>query len=151
MMTDLTPDLIRGELARILASPDFDASERNRRFLSYVVEETLAGRADRIKAYSIATGAFGRSENFDTTANYRKRHSRAERPSPPSRTGNAKGRSCSESAYTITRDVTTRNWSPFSAPLPSTSRARPPTRCGVARRAAPATAASPQALPTAIA
>jgi TolB-like protein len=65
MMSDATQDLICGELARILASPEFDASERNRRFLSYVVEETLAGRGDRIKAYSIATGAFGRSENFD--------------------------------------------------------------------------------------
>src|SRR5687768_7069066 len=65
MMSDATQDLICGELARILASPEFDASERNRRFLTYVVEETLAGRADRIKAYSIATGAFGRSETFD--------------------------------------------------------------------------------------
>lgn len=43
-----------------------------------------------------------------TTANSRKRHSRAERPSPPSRTGNAKGRSCSGSGSIITRDVTLR-------------------------------------------
>jgi len=57
---------VRAELARIIASPDFDASDRNRRFLTYVVEETLAGRADRIKAYAIATTVFGRDENFDS-------------------------------------------------------------------------------------
>jgi hypothetical protein len=39
--------------------------ERNRKFLSYVVEEVLAGRADRIKAYSIAIEVFGRDASFD--------------------------------------------------------------------------------------
>jgi len=56
---------IREHLRRILACPGFDASERNRRFLEYVVEETLEGRADRIKAYSIATSVFGRNDSFD--------------------------------------------------------------------------------------
>ena len=56
---------IRAELARITASERFDASERNRRFLNYIVEETLEGRADRIKAYSVATSVFGRSDDFD--------------------------------------------------------------------------------------
>jgi adenylate cyclase len=60
-----TADAIRAELARVLASPSFDASERNRRFLSYLVEETLAGRAGRIKAYSIATLVFHRDTDFD--------------------------------------------------------------------------------------
>ncbi len=31
-----------------------------RRFLSYIVEKALAGRADRIKAFSIATDVLGR-------------------------------------------------------------------------------------------
>ena len=53
------------EVTRILSSKDFDASERNRRFLQYIVEETISGRADRIKAYSIATSVFGRNESFD--------------------------------------------------------------------------------------
>ena len=44
----------RRELERILGSPGFDASARNRRFLEYIVEETLAGRADRLKGTSIA-------------------------------------------------------------------------------------------------
>ena len=56
---------IRAELERILASPDFQASARNRRFLSYVVEETLLGRGERIKAYSIATSVFDRPDDFD--------------------------------------------------------------------------------------
>ena len=56
---------IRAELHRVLSSAQFDASERNRRFLVYVVEETLAGRAGRIKAYNIATEVFGRDANFD--------------------------------------------------------------------------------------
>jgi TolB-like protein len=58
-------DDVRRELDRILSSPDFEASTRNRRFLRHVVEETLAGRADRIKAYSIAIGVFGRGDDFD--------------------------------------------------------------------------------------
>lgn len=56
---------IRTELERILSSPVFEASQRNRQFLQYVVEETLAGRSDRIKAYSIATQVFGRGDDFD--------------------------------------------------------------------------------------
>ena len=56
---------IRAELQRILASSQFEASDRNRRFLGYVIEETLAGRAGRIKAYNIATEVFGRDVNFD--------------------------------------------------------------------------------------
>ncbi len=58
-------DAVRAELARIVGSPHFDASERNRGFLTYVVEEALAGRGDRIKAYAIATEVFGRDPKFD--------------------------------------------------------------------------------------
>lgn len=56
---------IRAQLRRIVSCPNFDASERNKHFLEYVVEETLEGRADRIKAYTIATSVFGRGEAFD--------------------------------------------------------------------------------------
>lgn len=64
---DWTPDeaAIRAQLARILASARFDASERNRRFLRYVVEECLAGRTQQIKAYSIAVSVFNREPSFD--------------------------------------------------------------------------------------
>lgn len=58
-------DDIRAQLHRILRSPDFDVTERSRKFLNYVVEEAIAGRADRIKAYAIATDVFGRDASFD--------------------------------------------------------------------------------------
>ena len=45
---------VRAQLRRILGGGDFDAPERVRRFLSYVVEEKLSGHGDRIKAYGIA-------------------------------------------------------------------------------------------------
>ena len=48
-------DDVRAQLERLVASPDLDVPARARRFLRYIVEETLAGRGDRIKAYSIGT------------------------------------------------------------------------------------------------
>ncbi|MCE6960786.1 hypothetical protein LAZ40_17305 [Cereibacter sphaeroides] len=59
------PDMVLAELDRILRSPSFQTTDRNRRFLRYVVEETLAGRGERIKAYSIGTSVFGRGDGFD--------------------------------------------------------------------------------------
>ena len=56
---------VRAELGRILASPNFVTSDRNRRFLEHIVKETLAGRADRLKGYSIATTVFRRPDDFD--------------------------------------------------------------------------------------
>lgn len=56
---------IREQLGRIRASPAFDAPDRAQKFLCYVVEEALQGRADRIKAYSIALEVFGRNATFD--------------------------------------------------------------------------------------
>lgn len=56
---------IAQQLERILASSEFVGSSRTRRFLRYVVEETLSGRAHRIKAYSVAVAAFDRDESFD--------------------------------------------------------------------------------------
>ncbi|MGI9342947.1 MAG: hypothetical protein ACR2QV_08845 [Gammaproteobacteria bacterium] len=56
---------VGAELGRILDSPDFKATPRSRDFLRYVVDETLAGRADRIKGYTVAVEVFGRDESFD--------------------------------------------------------------------------------------
>lgn len=61
-------DDVRDELARILASPHFQASERRRAFLEFIVDETLAGRSDRLKGYTIAVTIFGRDETFDPQA-----------------------------------------------------------------------------------
>lgn len=56
---------VRIQLDRLLRSPDLNLSARGRRFLQYIVDETLADRHDRIKAYAIATEVFGRNQNFD--------------------------------------------------------------------------------------
>ena len=61
-------DDVRAELERLLSSARFQASERRRAFLRYIVEETLAGRADRLKGYTIAVSIFGRDETFDPQA-----------------------------------------------------------------------------------
>ena len=57
--------LVKEALARLLANPAFGATPRQRGLLEFVVEETLAGRANRIKAFTIATSLFGRDADFD--------------------------------------------------------------------------------------
>jgi hypothetical protein len=56
---------VRRQLARILGSERFRYSLRLTRFLSFVVETALAGKADTIKAYTIAIEALGRGHDFD--------------------------------------------------------------------------------------
>ncbi len=56
---------IRTQLAIILANQTFEATQRGRRFLEFVVEETLSGRSNRIKAFTVATKVFGRKADFD--------------------------------------------------------------------------------------
>ena len=60
---------IRAQLGTILGSADFAQSGRINAFLSFVVEETLAGRSDRLKEYTIATQVFDRDESFDPQTN----------------------------------------------------------------------------------
>jgi TolB-like protein len=59
------PETVREQLERILASPEFVATDRLRSFLRFVVEEKLAGRADRLKGYAIALEVLGRDATFD--------------------------------------------------------------------------------------
>ena len=58
---------IRQQLDRILHSGPFHQSQRRQRFLEYLVNETLAGRSDRLKGYNIALEVFDRPETFDPT------------------------------------------------------------------------------------
>jgi tetratricopeptide (TPR) repeat protein len=55
----------RKALESVLNSPELAAAPRARDFLRYVVEEDIAGRADLLKGYTIATEALGRREAFD--------------------------------------------------------------------------------------
>ena len=56
---------IRGQLERIVNSPSFPASTLRRALLQFLIDETLAGRADRLKGFTIAVAVFGRDETFD--------------------------------------------------------------------------------------
>lgn len=56
---------ILAQIDLMMSHAEFDASARNRRFLAYIVAETLAGRAARIKAYTIALAVFDRGDDFD--------------------------------------------------------------------------------------
>src|SRR5512141_2217138 len=56
---------IREQLVRILNSGPFHQSQRRQRFLEYLVNETLAGRGERLKGYNVALEVFGRPETFD--------------------------------------------------------------------------------------
>ena len=57
---------IREQLDRILKSGPFQQSRRRQRFLEYIVNETLAGRGERLKGYNIALAVFDRTETFDS-------------------------------------------------------------------------------------
>jgi TolB-like protein len=56
---------IREELDRIIHSGPFHQSHRRQRFLEYLVNETLAGRSDRLKGYNVALEVFDRPATFD--------------------------------------------------------------------------------------
>src|SRR3954470_10720601 len=64
----LWPDEVRAQLDRLIASLEFRVPERLRKFLRYVVETTLAGQAEQIKAYTIALEVFERDQTFDAHA-----------------------------------------------------------------------------------
>ncbi len=60
---------VRAQLAEIINSSDFTASDRLKDFLTYVVERTLEGRENTLKAYTIAVEVFGMREDFDPRLN----------------------------------------------------------------------------------
>ena len=60
-----TTEAIRGQLERILQSAEFRASDKQRKFLNFVVAEALNGRAAQLKGYTIAVSVYGRTETFD--------------------------------------------------------------------------------------
>jgi serine/threonine-protein kinase len=67
-----TPELAKdaeeralGQLNRILNSKAFRQADRLKRFLSFVVAETLAGRSDRLKEFAVGVEVFGKDTSFD--------------------------------------------------------------------------------------
>lgn len=57
----LSEPAIRSQVSHILASPGFAASVRLQELLAYVVNETLEGRADRVKGVTIVQDVFGQT------------------------------------------------------------------------------------------
>src|SRR5215469_14768857 len=56
---------VRAQVDRILASAAFADAERAKKFLRFVVESKLAGRASEIKEFVIAVEVLGRASSFD--------------------------------------------------------------------------------------
>lgn len=60
-----TQEDVLAELDRVLSSPLLQKGGKRRDFLRYIVKETLEGRADKLKGFTIAVDVFGRPETFD--------------------------------------------------------------------------------------
>ena len=63
--SEISPEQIRAELDKILASPGFVNADRLSRFLRYVVEETLDGQTDKLKETLLGIEVFGRKPTYD--------------------------------------------------------------------------------------
>jgi TolB-like protein len=59
------PEAVRNQLERILQNAKFRGSNKQRKFLSFVVNETLEDKVSQIKAYTIAVAVYERAETFD--------------------------------------------------------------------------------------
>ena len=59
-----TPALVRSELRAVLDSEMFKRAPALSSFLGFICEETLQGRPDRLKEYTIAVEALGRPDKF---------------------------------------------------------------------------------------
>jgi serine/threonine-protein kinase len=65
-MSDLEdPDVVRAELARVLASEAFREARRSRRLLEFIVEATLEGRGTTLKEFTLGADALERGPGFD--------------------------------------------------------------------------------------
>jgi len=53
------------QLGRILVSKAFRQSDRLKRFLTFIVEETIAGRGERLKEFVVGVEVFDKPEAFD--------------------------------------------------------------------------------------
>lgn len=64
-MRAVTPEEIRKQLEKLLASPQFARSERMCRFLRFSVEHALAGTGDQVKEYLVGVEVFDRAPDYD--------------------------------------------------------------------------------------
>ncbi|MET4020347.1 hypothetical protein [Bradyrhizobium sp. S3.2.12] len=64
----VAPEDVRTELEHLLSSSSFQTSQRRRAFLRFIVDETLSGRSENLKGFTIALSVFGRDDSFDPQA-----------------------------------------------------------------------------------
>jgi len=64
-MPTASPEMVREQLAKIVASPALGGSSRLRELLSFIVERTLHQRSDELKEYSLGVEVFRRPSSFD--------------------------------------------------------------------------------------
>src|SRR5689334_13629969 len=58
-------DALFEQLDKILSSPPFQTSERSSTLLRFLIEQSVSGRAERLKEYEIGTEVLGKSPTFD--------------------------------------------------------------------------------------
>ena len=58
-------ETIAEQLKRIVTSKAFRQADRLKRYLSFIVEETLAGRGESLKEFVVGVEVFGKPESFD--------------------------------------------------------------------------------------
>lgn len=63
--SQLSSEVVRQALTRVLASAEFRTSKRSQEFLRYVVEHTLSGKSDLLKERTIGIEVFGRSADYE--------------------------------------------------------------------------------------
>ena len=63
---DNGPDVKRSAMERVLKSQTFSRSDQLKRFLQYICEKDIAGKADEINEYSIAVEALGRPPDYSS-------------------------------------------------------------------------------------
>jgi len=66
---ELEPDAIRSQMLHLLASPEFNASPAQKQLLRFVIDETLAGRSEKINQYAIGVEVFGYASDFNPQYN----------------------------------------------------------------------------------
>lgn len=64
-MSEIAGERIRDHLSKVLASREFESSERLCRFLRFTVDAVLAGQQDQIKEYLIGKEVFDRNSDYD--------------------------------------------------------------------------------------
>ncbi|HLX44611.1 MAG TPA: tetratricopeptide repeat protein [Bryobacteraceae bacterium] len=65
VQSNMTPESIRAQVRKIIASRAMARSERLARFLDFTVSETLDGHADQLKEFVIGVEVFDRRQDYD--------------------------------------------------------------------------------------